>query len=353
MPKTLYFALLGFLFAQSACIQISVMNADGDSTLSTVQAPSGLSYSAATSVYLVGSVITENLASISGGTPSVFSVNPSLPAGLTLDSESGSINGTPTTITALATYTVTASNAGGSTQALLTITVNPPAPTSLTYAVTDTLYLTNSPITANTPTAGGTITSYSVTPALPTGLSLHPTSGVISGTPTAHQTTWSSYVVTGTNPTGSISTTLRLRTAHGFLINDTGDATDATPGDSMCATASSKCTLRAAIAEIIALGGGNRVALIPSDTAITVASTLTLSKAVDIVGASNKKSIVDGGGTVRVFEQSIAAPLTMEKVTIRNGKVAGAGAAINVTAGAGTVLNLTDMILKSNQTNSS
>ena len=53
-----------------------------------------------------------------------YSVSPDLPAGLSLDDHTGIISGTPTGVTATASYTVTASNATGRTTATLTITVN-------------------------------------------------------------------------------------------------------------------------------------------------------------------------------------------------------------------------------------
>jgi hypothetical protein len=54
------------------------------------------------------------------------------------------------------------------------------------------------------PTVTGTITNYTISPALPSGLSINGTSGIISGTPnaTSPQTT---YVVTASNAGGSIS----------------------------------------------------------------------------------------------------------------------------------------------------
>lgn len=57
-----------------------------------------------------------------------YSVSPALPAGLTLNTSSGIISGTPTTLAAAANYTITATNTGGSTTASVSITVNDIAP---------------------------------------------------------------------------------------------------------------------------------------------------------------------------------------------------------------------------------
>jgi hypothetical protein len=57
------------------------------------------------------------------GTVASYTVLPTLPAGLTLNSTTGVISGTPTAESASATYTITAANAGGSTTFALSISV--------------------------------------------------------------------------------------------------------------------------------------------------------------------------------------------------------------------------------------
>ena len=59
-----------------------------------------------------------------------YSISPALPAGLTLNTASGIVSGTPSVITAIANYTVTATNTGGTTTVALTLTVNDVAPAS-------------------------------------------------------------------------------------------------------------------------------------------------------------------------------------------------------------------------------
>ena len=56
-----------------------------------------------------------------GGTIVSFSVSPSLPAGLSLDTSTGAISGTPTAVTSSASYTITATNTGGTDTASVTI----------------------------------------------------------------------------------------------------------------------------------------------------------------------------------------------------------------------------------------
>ena len=57
------------------------------------------------------------------------------------------------------------------------------APSNLSYT-TSVVYTQNQQITNNVPTVTGTVTSYSISPALPTGLTINSTTGIISGTPT-------------------------------------------------------------------------------------------------------------------------------------------------------------------------
>ena len=96
----------------------------------------------------------------SGGPVTSWSVSPSLPSGLSLDSSTGAISGTPSAMTSSATYTVTATNTGGSTTADVTIGVNDVAPSSLVYSPDSFTLTKGTAMTTVTPTvSGGTITS--------------------------------------------------------------------------------------------------------------------------------------------------------------------------------------------------
>ncbi|HEX9981561.1 MAG TPA: putative Ig domain-containing protein [Flavobacterium sp.] len=164
-------------------------------------APSGLSYNSP-NVFIVGSPIVTLSPSISGSVTG-YSVSPSLPAGLTLNPTTGMISGTPTVASATSTYTVTATNSGGSTSFGIVITVNAVAPNGLSYN-SPNVFTVGSPIVTLSPSVSGSVTGYSVSPSLPAGLTLNPTTGMISGTPTAVSAT-STYTVTATNSGGSTS----------------------------------------------------------------------------------------------------------------------------------------------------
>jgi uncharacterized repeat protein (TIGR01451 family) len=120
--------------------------------------------------------------SVSGNVIS-YSVSPALPSGLSLNTTTGVISGTPTVVSANATYTVTATNSGGFTTFGIQIQVNDIAPSGLSYN-SPNVFTVGTLIGNLTPSVSGNVISYSVLPALPSGLSLNTSTGVISGTPT-------------------------------------------------------------------------------------------------------------------------------------------------------------------------
>ena len=82
-----------------------------------------------------------------------------------------------------------------------------PAPCAISYANSSAAFVRGVPITPDAPSGGAGATSYSVSPALPTGLILNSGTGILSGTPTA-VAAQASYTVTATGSGGSITTTL-------------------------------------------------------------------------------------------------------------------------------------------------
>ena len=203
----------------SATYTVSATNTGGtDSAVLTIVvndvAPSSLTYSPNTFTLTKGTAMTTVTPTANGGPVTAWSVSPSLPAGLSIDSTTGAVSGTPTAVTSSATYTVTASNTGGSTTADLTIVVNDIAPSSLTYSPSSFTLTKDTAMTTVTPTnSGGTVVSYSVSPSLPAGLTLDTSTGAISGTPTA-VTSSATYTVTATNTGGTTTADLTI------VVND-------------------------------------------------------------------------------------------------------------------------------------
>jgi CSLREA domain-containing protein len=107
-----------------------------------------------------------------------------------------------------------------------------------------------------------------------------------------------------------------------FVVNSNGDAGDANPGDAVCATGGSVCTLRAAIEESNALGGGAHVNFAPTVTGqILLGSELPpITGPITIEGPGASQLAVDGANTYRVLESQFAASTTISGLTIRNGR---------------------------------
>ncbi|MCP5500643.1 MAG: hypothetical protein H7A25_12110 [Leptospiraceae bacterium] len=85
--------------------------------------PSGLSYSGSPFTFTKNTAITTQTPTVTGTVTSCTS-SPSLPAGLSIDSTSCALSGTPTASQAATSYTITATNSGGSTTTTISITVN-------------------------------------------------------------------------------------------------------------------------------------------------------------------------------------------------------------------------------------
>jgi uncharacterized repeat protein (TIGR01451 family) len=296
------------LVAAATSFTVTGTNSGGSATTTitvTVNdlAPSGLAYLDNPAVYTRGTAISNNTPSNTGGVVVSYAINPALPTGLAFSSATGIISGTPTVISAASTYTVTATNTGGSTTASLVITVNDSPPTGLTYSTPAPVYVKDTAIAPNTPSSsGGAVISYSVNPALPTGLTLSTTDGIITGTPTV-VTASAPYVVTATNTGGSTTVSLTI------TVNDVA------PSGLSYAVASATYTRGVAITPNAPTNSGGAIisyaispplpaglTLSPSSGVISGTPTATLPMSAFTVTATNSGGSTTAGLTITVNE---------------------------------------------------
>ncbi len=208
-------AITGTPSITSAATTYTVTVTDANSATATATFSLKVNAAVTATQAIASSTLTQNHATASfipvtganGTTPLSYTVSPALPAGLSMASSTGAITGTPSGTSAATTYTVTVTDANGATAtATFSLTVN--AAVTATQAVASTTLVDNQPATAFTPVtgAGGTGTlSYSVSPALPTGLSLAASTGTISGTPTVVSSA-TTYTVTVTDANSATAT---------------------------------------------------------------------------------------------------------------------------------------------------
>ncbi|MFD3408878.1 putative Ig domain-containing protein [Aquirufa sp. HETE-83D] len=190
---------------------ITAINAAGSSSYGLpitvlIPAPTGLSYNTP-NVYEEGVDIPPLNPAVTGFV-SAYTVSPSLPAGLILDTSTGRIFGIPTLAKPTTTYVVTASNSTGSTSTNLVITVLIARPRNLVYPTPKVLYQ-NFVIPDIAPSVTGTVATYSIDRTLPAGLSFSSSTGIISGNPSA-LSSMQTYVITARNSTGSTTASIDI-----------------------------------------------------------------------------------------------------------------------------------------------
>jgi arylsulfate sulfotransferase len=135
------------VIAGTATFEVRASNEAGSTATSlsiTVNdvAPSNLAYTTGNPIYAAFVPIAPNQPTSSGGVVTSYQVAPELPAGLVLDVSTGVIRGTPQGLTPATVHLVTASNSGGSTSALLTLTVTTRAVASQAVVAGDVPSLT-------------------------------------------------------------------------------------------------------------------------------------------------------------------------------------------------------------------
>ncbi len=163
-------------------------------------------------------------------------------------------------------------------------------------------------------------------------------------------------------PVASTTLTL-LNDDGGFVVNSVLDEVDLAIGNGVCATASSVCTLRAAIQEANAQPGTQTITFDP-DTTNGIPIQLSLAGAdedqsatgdldiredLTIIANGSANTIIDGGSIDRIFDLNpggVVTTVSMSGMTLRGGAPASTGGAILNRAGSD--LTADDLIITNN-----
>ena len=165
----------------------------------------------------------------------VFVISPTLPAGLSINTSTGVVSGTPSAASVAANYTVTVSDGATSATAIITIGVSGTATLSpSTQTVTGRVGAAITATTAFTSTGLGT-RYFSIAPALPPGLVFSSSTGVLSGAATAARGA-TTYVVTAADGTNYAVATMRLTISAVPLMTPASQAVSGVVGTAIATT---------------------------------------------------------------------------------------------------------------------
>jgi len=146
---------------------------------------------------------------------SYFTTDPALPSGLSIDSATGDISGTPNVNLSSTDITIKACNNWGvCDEHTLTLTINEPVAV-ISYTQAHISLKKEEPMTPLEPSnSGGVVETWEIDPSLPVGMQIDEY-GVISGIPVANQDN-TTYKIFANNSGGSVNTTVVIQ------INGTG-----------------------------------------------------------------------------------------------------------------------------------
>ena len=176
--------------------------------------------------------------SSTGGPITRFSISPAAPAGMSFNTSTGVLSGSPTNVQPAATFTVTATNVSGSPTQTFELTVTASFPVFTLSSSSQTVAQGDS--AGFTVNSTGGVAAYSIS-ATPTGMTFNTSTGALSGSPSAVKSEFI-YTVTATNVSGKATQQFRLTvnpsipefvlsrsfhnaaagSASGFTVNSTG-----------------------------------------------------------------------------------------------------------------------------------
>ncbi len=280
---------------------------------------------------VVGTAYNQTVTASGGVGPYTYAVTSgTLPAGLSLNTTTGAISGTPTTAGAF-TFTITATDAADSTGSRaysgttggVVLTVNP---ATLSNGTVGTAY--SQTVTA---TGGNGSYTFSVSAgSLPAGLALNTATGAITGTPTtAASSNFTVTAIDGLGVTGSRAYTVTTNPAitvnpatlpNGTVGTAYSQTVSATGGTGSYTFSVSAGTLPAGLSLTAATG-------VVSGTPTTAATSNFTITATDGLSATGS----------RAYSVTINAAITVNPVTLPNGTVGTAySQTVSATGGTGS-----------------
>ena len=149
-----------------------------------------------------------------------------------------------------------------------------------------------------------------------------------------------------------------VASAATFRVDDASDVVDLTPGDGVCATAGSVCTLRAAVQEANALPGEDRIRVPEGTYDLSIAGAfedaaatgdLDVTGRLRIVGAGPDVTIVDANALDRVLDVQPGARVTLVRVAVRGGKASNTETGGGIHTGTNSRLVLKRGLVESNE----
>lgn len=174
--------------------------------------PENLDYGENSLLLIEGQTMQALTPSFTGDGPENWLVNPELPGGLKLDSQSGVISGIPLSENERTSYTIIGKNVIGSSVFIITIEILSQPPSVITYSNNEIFCTISQSCGIATPdVSGGLVENWEVIPELPLGLEID-NSGVIFGI--ISELGDSNHTVIGSNSGGSASTNIRIITTH-------------------------------------------------------------------------------------------------------------------------------------------
>ena len=188
----------------STTISITVQDEDAD-----------ISYAGSPFTFTKNSLVSGATPTNVGGAPDAWAIDPEISTtipGLSFNTATGAITGTPTGVHSATMFTVWANNSAGDISTTISITVQD-EDADISYAGSPFTFTKNSLVSGATPTnVGGAPDAWAIDPEISTtipGLSFNTATGAITGTPTGvHSATM--FTVWANNSAGDISTTISI-----------------------------------------------------------------------------------------------------------------------------------------------